>query len=96
MVQHSLLEAEEIDRERTVVQQEIKRAHDNPGSFVGELLPERAQHQVVEPLAGQRLGAHLLVKLERVFDLPPEDGVVVVGRRGIDGNKFELIRDRTG
>lgn len=38
MVQHSLLEAEEIDRERTVVQQEIKRAHDNPGSFVGELL----------------------------------------------------------
>ena len=38
MVQHSLLETEEIDRERTVVQQEIKRAHDNPGSFVGELL----------------------------------------------------------
>ena len=38
MIQHSLLEAEEIDRERTVVQQEIKRAHDNPGSFVGELL----------------------------------------------------------
>ena len=38
MVQHSLLESEEIDRERTVVQQEIKRAHDNPGSFVGELL----------------------------------------------------------
>ncbi len=38
MLQHSLLEAEEIDRERTVVQQEIKRAHDNPGSFVGELL----------------------------------------------------------
>lgn len=38
MVQHSLLEGEEIDRERTVVQQEIKRAHDNPGSFVGELL----------------------------------------------------------
>lgn len=38
MVQHSLLESEEIDRERTVVQQEIKRAHDNPGAFVGELL----------------------------------------------------------
>jgi predicted Zn-dependent peptidase len=38
MVQHSLLETDEIDRERTVVQQEIKRAHDNPGSFVGELI----------------------------------------------------------
>jgi len=38
MVQHSLLHAEEIDRERSVVQQEIRRAHDNPGSFVGELL----------------------------------------------------------
>lgn len=38
MIQHSLLETEEIDRERTVVQQEIKRAHDNPGAFVGELL----------------------------------------------------------
>ena len=38
MIQHSFLEAEEIDRERTVVQQEIKRAHDSPGAFVGELL----------------------------------------------------------
>ncbi|MDA0351403.1 MAG: pitrilysin family protein [Chloroflexi bacterium] len=38
MLQHSLLETVEIDRERTVVQQEIKRAHDNPGAFVGELL----------------------------------------------------------
>jgi len=38
MVQHSLLAAEEIERERTVVQQEIRRAHDQPGSYVGELL----------------------------------------------------------
>jgi predicted Zn-dependent peptidase len=38
MVQHSLLDAEEIDRERSVVQQEIRRSHDNPGSHVGELL----------------------------------------------------------
>jgi predicted Zn-dependent peptidase len=38
MVQRSLFEAEEIDRERTVVQQEIRRAHDTPGSYVGELL----------------------------------------------------------
>jgi predicted Zn-dependent peptidase len=38
MVLHSKLEQEEIDRERTVVQQEIRRAHDQPGSWVGELL----------------------------------------------------------
>ena len=38
MLQHSLLEQEEIDRERTVVQQEIRRSHDNPASWVGELL----------------------------------------------------------
>lgn len=37
MLQHSLLAAEEIDRERTVVQQEIRRAHDNPGQWAGEL-----------------------------------------------------------
>src|SRR6185369_1880330 len=38
MIQHSLLSQEEIDRERTVVQQEIRRSHDNPGQWVGELL----------------------------------------------------------
>jgi predicted Zn-dependent peptidase len=38
MLQHSLLLAEEIERERTVVQQEIRRTHDQPGSYVGELL----------------------------------------------------------
>ena len=38
MLQHSLLEQDEIDRERTVVQQEIRRGHDNPGQWVGELI----------------------------------------------------------
>ena len=38
MLQHSLLDAEEVERERTVVQQEIRRAHDNPASWAGELL----------------------------------------------------------
>ncbi len=38
MVQHSLIDPEEIARERTVVQQEIRHSHDNPGSYVGELL----------------------------------------------------------
>ena len=38
MLQHSVLSAEEIERERTVVQQEIRRSHDQPGSYVGDLL----------------------------------------------------------
>lgn len=38
MVLHSMLAPEEIEKERTVVQQEIKRSHDSPGSWVGELL----------------------------------------------------------
>ncbi len=37
MLQHSLLDPEEIDRERTVVQQELRRSHDNPAAWVGEL-----------------------------------------------------------
>jgi predicted Zn-dependent peptidase len=38
MLRNSLLATEEIDRERSVVQQEIKRTKDQPGAFVGELL----------------------------------------------------------
>jgi predicted Zn-dependent peptidase len=38
MLQHSLLDPEEVERERTVVQQEIRRSHDNPAAWAGELL----------------------------------------------------------
>ena len=38
MLSHPLLDAAEIDRERSVVQQEIKRGKDQPGAWVGELL----------------------------------------------------------
>ncbi|MBI2913843.1 MAG: insulinase family protein [Chloroflexi bacterium] len=38
MLRNSLLAPEEIDRERSVVQQEIKRTQDQPGAWVGELL----------------------------------------------------------
>jgi predicted Zn-dependent peptidase len=38
MLQHALLEQAEIDRERTVVQQEIRRGHDSPAQWVGELI----------------------------------------------------------
>jgi predicted Zn-dependent peptidase len=38
MLLHSKLEQTEIDRERTVVQQELKRNHDNPGAWAGRLI----------------------------------------------------------
>jgi predicted Zn-dependent peptidase len=38
MLYSSNLDPEEIDRERSVVQQEIKRTRDQPGAFVSELL----------------------------------------------------------
>src|SRR5690606_7384186 len=38
MVQRSLLDPAELERERPVVQQEIRRAHDSPGSKASELL----------------------------------------------------------
>ena len=38
MLHNALLSPEEIDRERSVVQQEIKRTKDQPGAWAGELL----------------------------------------------------------
>ncbi len=54
MLQHSLLAPEEIERERTVVQQEIRRSHDTPGAFVSELLSTAAfgDQPVGWPIAG--------------------------------------------
>ncbi|MFQ6019760.1 MAG: M16 family metallopeptidase, partial [Dehalococcoidia bacterium] len=37
MLTSPLLDPEEIDRERSVVQQEIRRTHDQPGAWAGEL-----------------------------------------------------------
>ncbi len=40
MVFDSRLDPEEVEKERSVVQQEIKRSHDQPGAWVGELLSQ--------------------------------------------------------
>ena len=54
MIQHSLLASEEVERERTVVQQEIRRAHDNPAAWTGELLQQVTfgDQPVGRPVAG--------------------------------------------
>ena len=40
MMQRSLIDEEEVNRERTVVQQEIRRAFDQPAAWAGRLLSE--------------------------------------------------------
>jgi predicted Zn-dependent peptidase len=40
MMQHSLIDQVELDKERTVVQQEIKRGYDQPGAWAGRLLSQ--------------------------------------------------------
>jgi predicted Zn-dependent peptidase len=54
MLRNSYLDQEEIDRERSVVQQEIKRTQDQPGAYAGELLGKAVygEHQMGWPTAG--------------------------------------------
>jgi hypothetical protein len=56
MVVSSLLDPEEVDRERTVVQQEIKRSYDQPSAWAGELLSRASygDQPVGWPIAGRR------------------------------------------
>ena len=54
MFHSSILDPKEIDRERSVVHQEIRRTHDQPGAFVGELLGQAVygDQQLGWPTAG--------------------------------------------
>jgi predicted Zn-dependent peptidase len=54
MLRNSLLDPKEIDRERSVVQQEIRRTQDQPGAYAGELLGKAVygEHQMGQPTAG--------------------------------------------
>jgi predicted Zn-dependent peptidase len=54
MLRNSLLDPDEINRERSVVQQEIRRTQDQPGAYAGELLGRAVygEHQMGWPTAG--------------------------------------------
>ena len=66
MVLHSKMDEAEIERERTVVQQEIRRTHDQPGAWAGELL-SRAVY------GDQPIGWSIAGTLETVAGLTRED-----------------------
>ena len=54
MVHNSVFDAEELERERSVVQQEIKRSKDQPGAWTGELMIRAlyGDHPLGWPTAG--------------------------------------------
>ncbi len=66
MVLNSLLDEVEIERERTVVQQEIRRSHDQPGAWAGELLS-------MAVYGDQPLGWSIAGSLESVQGLTRDD-----------------------
>jgi predicted Zn-dependent peptidase len=68
MVRHSKMDPEEIDRERTVVQQEIRRTHDQPGAWAGELLSQSVY-------GDQPIGWSIAGTLETVQGLTRDDMV---------------------
>lgn len=62
MVRHSLLAQEEVERERTVIQQEIKRSQDQPGAWAAELLSRAA-------FGDQPLGWSIAGSIETVAEI---------------------------
>ena len=73
MIQRSLLDSEEIDRERTVVQQEIRRGHDAPASRASELM-------VRAVYGDQPIGWPVTGSIETVEALTRDDFVAHVER----------------
>jgi predicted Zn-dependent peptidase len=66
MMRNSLIESEEVDRERTVVQQEIRRAYDQPSAWAGHLLTEAT-------FGDQPLGWPIAGTVETVEEMKRED-----------------------
>ena len=57
MLQHSVIDQEEVDRERTVVQQEIRRSYDQPGAWASRLLSQASfgdQQLYARPTSNRR------------------------------------------
>ncbi len=73
MLRNSLLSPEEIDRERSVVQQEIRRGYDQPGSWAGELLSRAAY-------GDQPIGRSVAGTVESVEGIRRDDFIHHIGR----------------
>ena len=72
MMRYSMIDAGELDRERTVVQQEIRRAYDQPGAWAGRLLSEAC-------FGDQPLGWPVAGTVETVQELQRDDFMHHIG-----------------
>ncbi len=88
MYQHSVLAQDEIERERTVVQQEIRRAFDQPGAWASELL-SRATY------GDQPIGWPIAGTLETVEAMQRDDFVDHVATWYVPSNSVLSVSGNT-
>jgi len=72
MMRYSMIDAEELDRERTVVQQEIRRAYDQPAAWAGHLLSQAC-------FGNEPLGWPVAGTVETVEELKRDDFMHHIG-----------------
>lgn len=73
ILQHSVFDAEELERERTVILQEIGQAEDTPDDIIFDRLQETA-------FPDQPLGRAILGTSERVANMPRDELFAFMGR----------------
>jgi len=102
MVTRPLLDPAEIDRERTVIQQEIRRAHDQPAHWMGELLSRAVYGD--QPLGWPIAGSEESVQGINPRDLldhvahwhVPENIVVSVAGNTSHDRVVSLVQEKMG
>jgi len=101
MVRNPLLDAAEIDRERTVIQQEISRAHDQPSAWAGELLSRACygDQPIGWPIAGTEETVEAIQRDDFLSHMAswyvPENTVVAVAGNTTPQEIVALIEART-
>jgi predicted Zn-dependent peptidase len=88
MYRNSLLDQAEIDRERTVVQQEIRRAFDQPGAWASELLSRAT-------FGDQPIGWPIAGTIETVEAMQRDDFVAHVGAHYVPSNTVLSVAGNT-
>ncbi len=89
MYRNSLLAQAEIDRERTVVQQEIRRSFDQPGAWASELLSGAT-------FGDQPIGWPIAGTIETVEALQRDDFVAHVAANYVPSNTVVSVAGNTG
>jgi predicted Zn-dependent peptidase len=101
MVRDPLLDATEIDRERTVILQEISRSHDQPGAWASELLSRACygDQPIGWPIAGTEESVRAIQRDDFVDHMAkwyvPENIVVAVAGNTTPEQVLALIKERT-